>query len=483
MSVSTAGATGLRRYRNVLVYAGLAVLFVVIGVGTRPHADWYGAWSVIPPVALFVFVLVTQRVVEGFIWGAVLAVFMYEHGDLLDGFDAALFKQLTTEDNLWLIIVLLSIGAFIGVLDRSGASAAFGRWAARLARNSTAAKIVTLAIPLALSNDAYLATSTSGAAMATVNERFRTPRLFTAFLVRSAAVPGSAFNPVATGSVFVAGLLVVNHVATKTDQVAAYAALIPFMFFPMASVLVAVLAAVGGVPPIGPMKRAFADPSANVFVEDGTGERTAEPTGRVWNFFLPVLVLIAATIALGSIQTGLLIALAAAGVLYVAQRTVSPDDFVESALAGMRDMLPLAVIMAAAFVLVLGIGDLGFTTYVIQSIGTGIPPALLPVMLFVLFGITEFLVTLNWSLYILALPIVIPLAQQLGADQEMSIAALVCAGLWGTTVCLTSDVGLLNAFSTRVVVFAHWRSNLVYQLIAFVLAAVAFLVVGLVVGS
>jgi Na+/H+ antiporter NhaC len=101
-------------------------------------------------------------------------------------------------------------------------------------------------------------------------------------------------------------------------------------------------------------------------------------------------------------------------------------------------------------------------------------------LIFVLFGITEFLVTLNWSLYLLALPVVIPLAQQSGANANLVIAALVSAGLWGATVCITSDVGLLNTFTTRTKVFQHWATNLPYQAIAWALAVVAYLVAGVV---
>lgn len=471
----------LKRWRELIVYTLLAAVFVIVGVFAPTAGEVYGPWSLLPPAVLFLFVLSTHRVIEGFLWGTLLAVFTFHHGNLLTGVTDGLFAQLTNPDNLWLIIVLLSIGALIGVLDHSGSSHAFGAWATRLARTSRAARIVSFAAPLALSNDAYLGTSTTGAAMTPVNERFGTPRPMTAYLVRSAAVPGSAFNPISTGSVFVAGLLVVNGYAVQGEELAAYVALIPFMFFPAATLLVALAVALGILRPLGAMRQAFAEPAQT---EDADAGTTPEPrTTGVLYFFLPVLVLIVTAFTMGSIQPALFVTLAVTGLLYVARRVVTPEGYVEGALAGMRDMLPLAVIMATAFVLVDAISALGFTDYVISAIGGNISAAFLPVILFVLFGLTEFLVTLNWSLYLLAIPVVIPLSQQLGADPNLSIAALVCAGLWGVTACLTSDVGMLTAFSSRLSVYRHWITNLPYQLIAFVLAAAAFLVAGLVLAA
>ncbi|WP_432515141.1 Na+/H+ antiporter NhaC family protein [Kineococcus sp. SYSU DK001] len=471
--------TGRRSRADLAVYGALALVFVLVAVLAPDPGGRFGAWSLLPPAALFAFVLATRRVVEGFVWGSVLAVFLAHRGNLLAAFGDQLFTQLTTRDNLQLIVTLLSIGALVSVLDRSGLSRRFGTWASGLARSGRSASVVTLLASLVLSQDGYLSVSTSGAAMSGVNERLGRPRLFTAYLVRTGAVPGSAFNPLATGSVFVAGLLVVNGYVDADHQVSGYAGLIPYMFYPIAALLVGFLAASGVLPPLGGMRRAMREtPTGNAPEQEPTVIADGGRTPHLLNFFGLLAVLVGFTLALGSIQEALLVTLVVAAVALVVQRAFTPGSYLQAVVDGMKDMLELALIMTLAFVFVAALGETGFTGFIISGVSGNVPPQLLPGFIFVLFGITEFLVTLNWSLYLLALPVVIPLATGIGADEPLTIAALISAGLWGATACITSDIGLLTTFATKVEVFRHWVTNLPYQAIAWALAAVAFFVAG-----
>lgn len=474
-------------HRHQAVYAGLLLVFLVTALATPAHAGNYGAWSLLPSVTMFLFVLATRRVLEGFLWGSVLAVFMKAKADTLTAYNDIVFEQLTNADNLYLMLVLLSIGGLVSVLETGRLSEQFGRWAARLARTGRSGLVVTYFSTFALSNDPYLGTSTVAASLTPVNDRYGTPRELTAFTVRSSAVPVSTFNPLATGSVFVAGLLVANEYTDKSHEVSAYAHLLPYMYYCMAILVVTFLVTLGVMPRIGPMRRARpALIGAGPDDRDGDGTAGQEGTAtdrrppNVLNFFLAIALLIAATLHFGSMQLGLVVTLAVMALVLVAQGVFTAAGYLDAVLAGMKDMLMLVAIMAAAFVLVDGVTALGFTTWMIGVTESVVTPALLPFTVFVLFGITEFLVTLNWSLYIMALPVVIPLARSVGANTDMTIAALVSAGLWGATTCLTSDVGMLTAFSTRVDVFRHYITNLPYQLIAFVVAAAAYLVTGLV---
>lgn len=460
-------------HRNGLAYGILLVVFAAVAfVGT----DLNGPWSLLPPVVLFSFVLITQRVVEGFIWGSVLAVFMLNGWGFIAAYNDSLFEQLTNADNLWLIITLLCIGGLVGVLEGSGLSVRFGRWVSGLAKTGRAASVTTLLASLFLAQDGYLSVATTGAAMTDANERLGRSRLFTAYLIRTGAVPGSAFNPLATGSVFVAGLLVINGYVQPGNEVAGYAQLIPFMFYPMAALLVAFLAAFGVIPPLGAMKKSMSTIPKIVVEEAEFGRR--EP--RLFNFFIALALLITFTLMTGSIQMSLLITLALCAILLVAQKLFTPQSYLDTVIAGMQNNLSLALIMALAFIFVAALNEMGFTDFIIRGVSGNVPVALLPFLIFFLFGITEFLVTLNWSLYLLALPVVIPLAEQTGANPNLVIAALVSAGLWGATSCITSDVGLLNTYTTRVEPFKHWISNLPYQAIAWVIGAIAYLIAGVI---
>lgn len=482
----------LKENKNKVMYSVLLLTFIYVGLFINAGMEDYGAYSLIPPVAMFLFIFTTHKVLEGFLWGSMLAIFMkYKTATLLT-FNDKLFSQITNPDNLRLIIVLLLIGGVIAVLDKSGASNAFGVWVSKKAKTSKSAQLLTFILPIALSNDAYLGTSTTGATMTPVNDKHKTPREFTSFIIRGTAVPANIFNPISTVAIFIIGLLQVNNFAAEGKGTQAYIGLLPYMFFTGALLLIVLLVILGVIPKIGPMKKAFLRSDSGIddnelesaATLDATVEEEKEnkKSPHVINFFIPIISLVAATIYFnGDIQIGALVTLIITGVLFVIQRIFNTEEYIETILDGMKDMLMLAVIMATAFILVDAITELGFSNYIVDAASSKVDAEFLPFIIFIMFSATEFLVTLNFSLYILAIPVLVPLAETVGANGGLVIAALISAGIWGTTTSITSDIGLLNAYSSKIPLFKHFISNLPYQLMAWIIAMLAYLIAGFII--
>ena len=70
------------KHKRKIGYLMVLVCFVSVGLFTKGGQEVYGPWSLLPPVMLFVFAIMTRSVIEGFIWGGVLAVFMIQRGDV-----------------------------------------------------------------------------------------------------------------------------------------------------------------------------------------------------------------------------------------------------------------------------------------------------------------------------------------------------------------------------------------------------------------
>jgi Na+/H+ antiporter NhaC len=89
-----------------------------------------------------------------------------------------------------------------------------------------------------------------------------------------------------------------------------------------------------------------------------------------------------------------------------------------------------------------------------------------------------FLVGISWSLYLIAFPLVIPLAQAVGADLRLAVAATVAAGTMGQHCCFYSDGTILVSAATGCDNIQHALTQLPFAMIAASFAAVAFLVAG-----
>ena len=121
-----------------------------------------------------------------------------------------------------------------------------------------------------------------------------------------------------------------------------------------------------------------------------------------------------------------------------------------------------------------------FTYFVITSATKVITPALLPLIVFIALAITEFITGTNWGMYIIALPIVIPLAQNLGADVTLAVSAVLSAGVFGSHICFYSDATVITSSATGCNNFDHAFTQAPYGLLAAAISAIFFLISGFV---
>ena len=99
--------------------------------------------------------------------------------------------------------------------------------------------------------------------------------------------------------------------------------------------------------------------------------------------------------------------------------------------------------------------------------------------MFIALAITEFITGTNWGMYIIALPIVIPLAQNLGADVTLAVSAVLSAGVFGSHICFYSDATVITS-ATGCNNFDHAFTQAPYGLLAAAISAIFFLISGFV---
>jgi Na+/H+ antiporter NhaC len=81
-------------------------------------------------------------------------------------------------------------------------------------------------------------------------------------------------------------------------------------------------------------------------------------------------------------------------------------------------------------------------------------------------------------MYIIALPIVIPLSQAIGGNTVLAVAAVLSAGVFGSHICFYSDATILSSSASGCNNFDHAMSQLPYGLVCAGISAVCFLIAG-----
>lgn len=473
--------------KTVVFYVAVTALFIIIGILTPGGTGSLGIMSLIPAVFLIVYIFLTKRIVEGLILSTLLCTVMSDKLEFFRAFNEIIFETMLDSDVVWLIIVCGLMGSVIALVERSGGGLAFGRFMAGKVKNERQSLLCTAACSLLLSIDDYMNVLTTGSAMTEVNNQKQVPREMTAYVIASTAAPACALNPISTWAVFIGSLMVANGLGDAGGQITVYLRSIPYNFYAIFALAIEFLVVLGIIPKFGLMKKSYER------VEGTTkGETKAKPaSGEVpeetetshnaglRNFFVPMLVLIGATIVCGfDMQMGVIATLGFCFIWFVAQG-MEPLVFVDEMLNGIKNMLLPLLLMILAFSFANGCSRIGFLDYVVDIAVRKVSLGLLPFVVFMTFSATEFIMGISWGMYIIALPLVLPITFQLGGNPFITTGAVAAAGVFGAHCCFYSDSAILTSAATGCDNIRHAVSQLPYGLIAGVLAGLGYLIAGM----
>jgi Na+/H+ antiporter NhaC len=451
----------------------------------------YGAIAVIPALFLIGYIFITKRILEALTLASIMGFIMVSDGDILGNFSETLLGVLMSEDIAWLILVCGLMGSIITLIERAGGAFAFGEWVSTRAKTRKSALIWTWILGIIVFIDDYLNSLTVGSCMAPVTDRHKVPREFLAYVVDSTAAPLCVIIPISTWAVFCGRLLEINGWAPEGDGLVYFIKTIPYNFYGWIAALIVPLIILGVIPLFGPMKKAEERvknggplaPAGSEKIDIRAGKENAQipDNPKITNFFLPILVLVSATIYFDvDMAMGVLCTLAFMFIWYLSQNIMSAEEFSDIALEGLKNMIMPLLLMVLAFLFSEVNDQIGFTYYVINSASAYMTPALMPLIIFIVLAITEFITGTNWGMYIIALPIVIPLAMQLDANMPLVVAAVLSAGVLGSHICFYSDATILTSAATGCNNFDHALSQAPFGILAALISAICFLVAGFV---
>ena len=133
----------------------------------------------------------------------------------------------------------------------------------------------------------------------------------------------------------------------------------------------------GVIPIFGPMKKAFKRvqetgvlaPPGSEKIDIKAGEALEVPERpRLYNFFLPILFLVAATVYFElDMMKGVLSTMAFMFLLLVPQKIVDAEQFADISVKGIKSMLLPLLLVILAFNFAEANDQIGFTSYVITS--------------------------------------------------------------------------------------------------------------------
>ena len=173
-------------------------------------------------------------------------------------------------------------------------------------------------------------------------------------------------------------------------------------------------------------------------------------------------------------------AIVVAWVLTLSKGDSSVGELMQVFMTGAGSLLPIAIILLLA----LALGDvaqtLGTGVYVANLVGENIPPVLLAPLVFLVSAFIAFSVGSSWGTFAIMIPIAVPIATTLGLPVPLLLGAAISGAIFGDHASPISDTTVLASMASATDHIDHVRTQLPYALLAAGIAAIGFLLIGLI---
>ncbi len=449
--------------------------------------DEAGAFSLIPTLVVFVLAIVTHRPIESLISGSIVGLIMIHGAQFIGGFAATSIRVMTDEDVAWVILVCGFMGSLIGILIRTGSTNSFTEKMSGYVTSQKTALMATWGLGILMFVDDYLNSLAVGSAMRSLTDKYKISREKLAYVVDSTAAPISVIIPFSTWGVFFAGLIVANGIAPEGQGLNTYISAIPYMLYAWIAVLLVPVVVSGAIPSLGAMKAAEnraqttgeTVPPDALHIEMANQSIRPRPDirPRVSMFVVPMLVLVGATLYFDKdFLVGIYITLGGTAIYILVTRTMDMQDTFNTIIDGFKTMIEPLGVLVAAFILKDVNDVLGLAPYVVNTMQPILTPESLPAVIFASMALVSFMTGSNWGVFVIVLPIVTALSNNLGADMILVLGATLSASTFGSHACFYSDATVLTAQASGCTPMQHALTQFPYALIAAAISVVGYLV-------
>ncbi len=491
-----------------LVMAGVVVILLVAAFTTTAESVQQSFWALVPPIVAISLALATKEVYSSLFVGVVTGGLLYSgfsfEGTINHVYTDGVVKVLSDPYNVGILIFLVILGIIVSLMNKSGGSAAFGRWAQTKIKNRVGAQLATIGLGSLIFIDDYFNCLTVGSVMRPVTDKFQISRAKLAYLIDSTAAPICIIAPISSWAAAVSGF-----VPGDTNGIALFIQCIPYNFYALFTILfmicIAVMKSDYGLMELHELNAIKGDLyTTSERPYDSFEEGIKEEGGHLLDMLLPVLVLIVCCVigmiwsggffegtsfvesfsnsdasvglAVGSFF-GLIITL----VLYMARRVMTFSEFMECVPQGFVSMITPILILTFAWALKSMTDSLGAAPYVAGLIenSAGALVNFLPAIIFLIGCFLAFATGTSWGTFGILIPIVVSAFQE--TDPQLMIIAMsacMAGAVCGDHCSPISDTTIMASAGAQCFHLNHVNTQLAYALTVAAIATVSFIIAG-----
>lgn len=508
--------------RNIITIAVvIAVLAVAIGVAVSGVETTATIWALVPPAVAIALALITKEVYSSLFVGIVVGAIFASGGSFAKTVDHVvndgIISAISGTAGIFLFLVIL--GAIVALVNRSGGSAAFGRWASTHIKSRIGAQLATLVLGILIFIDDYFNCLTVGSVMLPVTDAHKVSRAKLSYLIDATAAPVCMIAPISSWAAAVSSYTE----GTGLSGIELFIRAIPYNFYSLLT-LVFVAAVILLKADFGPMRthELNAIEKGDLFSTDErveAQEEVANPKGRVLDLILPIVILVVVSVvgllyvggffgvdlwggtecagdligAFGNTDAtvglpwGGLIALIVLIVYLMARKLVTFKEAMECIPQGFIAMVPAIIILTMATSLKNISNDLlgaaGYVEQLMQSEAAQNLEAFLPAVIFLVGCALSFATGTSWGTFGILIPIVSGMFEATDPMMYIGMSACLAGAVCGDHCSPISDTTIMSSAGARCVHVLHVSTQLPYAIAVAAISCVCYIVAGFIQNS
>lgn len=476
----------------------------------------YGTfWALVPPIFAIVLALITKQAYASLFLGVVIGAIFCSNFAPVATLDMTLNDGLVAAiaDNAGIFLFLVLLGIIVALVNASGGSAAFGRWAEKNIKTRVGAMLATFVLGVLIFIDDYFNCLTVGSVMRPVTDSHKISRAKLSYLIDATAAPICMIAPISSWAAAVSG--VAADLDTGISGIQLFIRAIPYNFYSLLT-LVFIVALACMRFDYGPMRLAemSAQLNGDLGAAEGDTAGAGNPKGRVIDLIIPVIILIA-TCTIGMIYVGGffgvdawggtdfagdfigafgntdafiglpwggIIALILVVAYMVIRGVVSFKEAMECVPKGFIAMVPPIIILTLAVSLKTMTSNLGaaeFVHGVMEGAAAGLY-SLLPAVIFIVACILAFSSGTSWGTFGILIPIVTAIFPVDSTLLFIGISACCAGAVCGDHCSPISDTTIMASAGAEVDHLSHVSTQLPYAITVAAISFVTYIVAGFV---
>lgn len=507
----------MEKKSSALTAGLIVVILIAVICGVNVSAGGYGFvgtfWALVPALAAIALALITKEAYSSLFVGIILGALMASGVSFTGTLSMITVEGLTDSvvSNAGILIFLVILGVIVALINKSGATRAFGEWASKNIKTKVGASLATFLLGVLIFIDDYFNCLTVGSVMAPITDSQKMSRAKLAYLIDATAAPVCMIAPISSWAAAVSEYVT----SEKYSGIELFVRAIPYNFYSILTFVFIITLSLMRFD-YGKMKKfeERAESSGDLGImglsedeefELKKGGPEQPPKGKFVDLIIPVVALIvfcvwgllfvgyneagegagfveafAKTIATVGLPWGSILALVLVIIYMIARRIMTFHEAMECIPKGFVAMVPAITILTLATALKNLTGILGSDEFVENAMANaqGLQWAL-PAIVFIVACLVSFATGTSWGTFGILIPIVSAIFPEESSLFFVGISACLAGSVCGDHCSPISDTTIMSSAGAHCNHINHVETQLPYAISVACISFICYICAGL----